>query len=74
MDSLRGATVSLLDLIYLQRIKGLLKEAPGFLTENSIPLKKNAMFSMEVSEFHMEINWLLKRINVFLEEAISSFS
>ena len=62
--------ISLLEVIYLQRIKGLLKETLGFLTENNIPLEKNAMFSMEVSGFHMEINWLLKRINVFLEESI----
>ena len=74
MDSLSGAMVSLLELIYLQRIKGLLKETLGFLTENNIPLEKNVMFSMEVSRFHMEINWILKRINVFLEEIIVSIS
>ena len=54
----------------LKEIKGLLKETVGFLTENNIPLEKNAMLSMEVSGFHMEINWPLKRTNVFLEEII----
>ena len=71
MDSLRGAMLFSLELIYLQRINGLLiKETVGFLTENNVPLEKNAMLSMKVSGFHMEINWHLKRTNVFLEEII----
>ena len=71
MDSLRGAMVSLLESIYPQRNQRTPQGNCWFPNRKQrTPGEEMRYWLRKSVVFHMEINWPLNRINVFLDKII----